>query len=626
MSRIMLMKPELANLIAAGEVIERPSSVIKELVENSIDAGARNIYIGVSHGGKGSIIVKDDGSGMDREDAKNCFLRHASSKVKSEYDLTRIRTLGFRGEALPSIAAVSHVELVTATEEGAGTRVKSEPNAPLIIEDAPSRKGTIFEVKNLFFNTPARLKYLKSDQVETYSIIETCEHLSLGFPGISFSLFIDDKEIFRTSGRGDLLECIQKIYGNQIAKSLYPVRFEGIAYSFSGFIAKPEINYSKRKEMLTFLNHRAIYSYKLNKAIESAYQDYLPVNRYPFVAIDFDIDSSLVDVNVHPTKKEVRISLEDDIGRDLKEQISLTLSQKKPIYQMAEDPKANDMLTPFDVEDLKEEEREVQNKEQDPLLPPSENSGVLFQDSIPFEEGYESKAMYSSNETIPAVRERVQQVPMVSYSPDDYYASIFRNEGYSHKLPEMHPLGQVLDTYIICEGDACFYLIDQHAAEERINFEKTECLFAQIKSRDVPLFPLTLELTPKERANLDEEHLHTLEGVGIVLEPFGEGVVKAVEIPSFLNDKNRETYISDCVHQCLNDEHVNPLSLLHLTIANIACKMSLKANQKLSLLEMEALIRDLAKCKNPANCPHGRPTLIKVTKEDIEKLFRRTGF
>ena len=291
---------------------------------------------------------------------------------------------------------------------------------------------------------------------------------------------------------------------------------------------------------------------------------------------------------------------------------------------MAEDPKANYMLTPFDVEDLKEEEREVQNKEQDPLLPPSENSGVLFQDSIPFEEGYESKAMYSSNETIPAVRERVQQVSMVSYSPDDYYARVFRNEGY--KLPEMHPLGQVLDTYIICEGDSCFYLIDQHAAEERINFEKTECLLAQIKSRDVPLFPLTLELTPKERTNLDEEHLHTLESVGIVLEPFGEGVVKAVEIPSFLNDKNRETYISDCVHQCLNDEHVNPLSLLHLTIANIACKMSLKANQKLSLLEMENLIRDLAKCKNPANCPHGRPTLIKVTKEDIEKLFRRTGF
>ena len=222
MSRIELMRPELANLIAAGEVIERPSSVIKELVENSIDAESKNIYVGVTDAGKGTILVKDDGYGMDREDAIHCFLRHASSKIKTEFDLNRIHTLGFRGEAIPSIAAVSKVVLTTCSLTGVGTRVESNPNEELRVSDAPSRKGTVFEVSNLFFNTPARLKYLRSQQAETYSIIETVEHLALGFPNISFSLVIDGREIFRTSGRNDLLECIQKIYGNTIVQSLYP--------------------------------------------------------------------------------------------------------------------------------------------------------------------------------------------------------------------------------------------------------------------------------------------------------------------------------------------------------------------------------------------------------------------
>lgn len=315
MSKIELMKPELANLIAAGEVIERPASVIKELVENSIDAGAKNIFVGVSEAGKGSILVKDDGSGMDREDAQACFLRHASSKIKTEYDLSRIHTLGFRGEAIPSIAAVSKVILTTSDGNGAGTRVEANPNEDLAVFDAVARKGTVFEVKNLFFNTPARLKYLKSEQSETYAIVETVEHLALGFPEISFSLALDGKEVFRTSGRGDLLETIQKIYGNDIAQSLYPVKKEGVAYSFSGFVSKPEVSYSKRYNLLTFLNKRCIYDYKINKAIEDAYRDYLPPLRYPFAILDLSLDYSLVDVNVHPTKKEVRISMEEEIAR-----------------------------------------------------------------------------------------------------------------------------------------------------------------------------------------------------------------------------------------------------------------------------------------------------------------------
>lgn len=642
MPNIKLMKPELANLIAAGEVIERPASVIKELVENSIDAKAKNIYIGVTDAGRGSILVKDDGIGMDRTDAQTCFLRHASSKIKTEFDLTRIHTLGFRGEAIPSIAAVSKMTLTTTTEEGQiGTKIVSSPNEDLIVLDAPCRKGTIFEIKDLFFNTPARLKYLKSTKVETYAIIETVEHLALGFPFVSISLAIDGKEIFSTSGRGDLLETIQKIYGNVIAQSLYPIKREGIAYSFSGFIAKPEINYSRRKDMLTFLNNRCIYDYKINKGIEDAYKDYLPPLRYPFCIIDLSLDPSLVDVNVHPTKKEVRISMEDEIARDVRDEVLKTLNFRKPIYFASQDEKSEKLLgeEAFDVSDIQTSEQEQKKINQDYSdIPPIQepNYPTYVQDSLPIEPTYESHSPKiqpnKKEENIPEEkREEPHSVPsfekpQASFSGQDYYNTILQNEPNSYKLPEMHPIGQVLQTYILCDGIDCFYILDQHAAAERINYEKTTALFASIRSRIVPLFPLVVQLSPKENINFDEEHISRLNSLGIICENFGNNSIKITEIPSFLSEKNDEEVILDCVHSCLNNEASDPLSLLHLTIANIACKKSIKANHIMSPFEMEALLKDLSKCKNPANCPHGRPTIIKITRADVEKIFRRSGF
>ena len=622
MSKIHLMNSELANLIAAGEVIERPSSVIKELVENSIDAESHNIYVGVTEAGKGTILVKDDGSGMDKEDAKNCFLRHASSKIKTEFDLSRIHTLGFRGEALPSIASVSKIVLTTSTGEGVGTRVESTPNQDLIVIDAPSRKGTIFEVNNLFFNTPARLKYLKSEKVETYSIIETVEHLALGFPSISFSLAIDGKEIFKTSGRGDLLETIQKVYGNDIAKSLYPLKKEGVAFSFKGFISKPEVSYSKRYNLLTFLNNRCIYDYKINKAIEDAYRDYLPPLRYPFALICLDIDPSLVDVNVHPTKKEVRISLEDDMAKDIRDTIISTLKNQRPIYEASQDSKVEKDLkiddSAFDIDDLKEEEKKksVSYIDENPLCP--NDTPHFFQDVLPVEPTYESQTVQEEKK-----EETVSSYP---YENTDMYKDVFKDENISNKLPEMHPLGQILHTYIVCDSNDCFYLIDQHAAAERINYEKTEALFSSIRSRVVPLFPLTVDLSFKELQNYDEEHKALLLSVGIVTEPFGDKTIKVSEIPSFLASEDDGVVLQDSIHSCLNNESFDPQSLLKLTIANIACKKSIKANHQMSLLEIQGLLNDLAKCKNPANCPHGRPTLIKISRDDIEKIFRRSGF
>lgn len=642
MPKVMLMKPELANLIAAGEVIERPASVVKELVENSIDAGSKNIYIGITDAGKGKILVKDDGCGMDKEDARTCFLRHASSKIRTQFDLNRIHTLGFRGEAIPSISSISKVTMTTSTGEGSGTRVTSNPDEELFLENAPSRKGTIFEVKDLFFNTPARLKYLKSNQTEISAIIETVEHLALGFPCVSFTLAIDGKEVMRTSGRDDLQETIQKIYGNDRAKSLYPISKEELAFSFKGFVSKPEVSFSRRFNMMFFLNHRYIYDYKLNKAIEDAYRDYLPPLRYPFAVICLDIDPSLVDVNVHPTKKEVRISMEDEMARSIRDTIIETLKYQRPIYSASEDMKTQKDLKIddlFEVEDLKEEEEK--KKVEETISPIKEEKSTYLQDSIPFEPTYHSRPI--QNEPIPPLKTteepfiRQGEIDTTIKDPFPFkngepkkeelnYSNIFSKENYSNKLPEMHPIGQVLDTYIICDALDCFYLIDQHAAAERINFEKTEALFANVRSRVVPLIPITLDLSFKEKENYDDEHKARLLSLNILTEPFGDKTIKVTEIPSFLSGMDDEDIIRDMVTSILNDVGIDTVDLLRLNIANIACKKSIKANHRLSLIEMESLLEELAKCKNPANCPHGRPTLIKMTKSDIEKIFRRSGF
>ncbi len=621
MSNIKLMKSELANLIAAGEVIERPASVVKELVENSIDADAKNIYVGILESGRKKILVRDDGCGMDREDAKMCFLRHASSKIKTEYDLNRISTLGFRGEAIPSIASVSKVVLMTSTGEGEGTKVESVPDSELVVSNYMSRKGTIFEITDLFFNTPARLKYLKSGQVENYQIISVMEKLALGFPDIAFELAIDGKTIFKTSGRGDILEAIQRIYGNDMVKELIYVKEEGYAYSFEGYVSKPELNYSKRYNELLFLNRRPINDYKIMKALEEAYRDYLPPNKYPVAFIYLTIDPTLVDVNVHPTKKEVRISVEAEIASDLSFRTKEALKAKRPLYESEGDEKAMKDLGIF-VDDLIEEENkkiEANNPTTDFVR--RKEDVTYYQDTLDIEPTYEKTR-------VSAPVEPSHPVSRPSYSmTSKSYDNIFDNETYSGKLPEMHPIGQVLQTYIVCDSSDGFYLIDQHAAAERINFEKTQALYASNRERVIPLIPIIVELSSKENSNVDEEHLKQLEEVGIIASPFGEKTLKVEEIPAFLAPTDEcETVVKDCVHSCLNGEAADPVDLLRLTIANIACKMSIKANRIMSDAEIEGLLKDLAKCVNPANCPHGRPTLIKISKDDVEKIFRRSGF
>ena len=600
MNRINLMSPELANMIAAGEVIERPSSVIKELVENSIDAKATRIEVDIYDVGRKLIRVKDDGFGMSREDAKLAFKRHASSKVKSVYDLMRITSLGFRGEALPSIASVSNVILLTSDGEE-GTKIALSPSKEMEVSDAALRKGTTFEIRDLFFNTPARMKYLKSDKTENASSIEVMEHLSMCYSDVSFVLRIDGKTIFETTGRGDLKEVIALIYGKEVAKKLLEVSFEGEGYSFSGYIGEPSISYSTRYDILNFLNRRSVYVPKVQKAFIDAYKDYLPPSRYPFVAVNFSVDYSLVDVNVHPTKREVRLSIEEEVASNVYKEVKRSLLLTRQSFVSSSISGAT--LT-LEQPTLKEDDF-VNIFEENEKKQPQE----AFKDVVTLFDEFD--------------KEEKENYIKDSLIVEDDVSPRFESKA---NFPSLTLIGQVFDTYLLAQGEDGLYFIDQHAAAERINFEKCEDDFNSSSSRVVPLIPLVIELPYSSLTNYDKEHILALESLNIYTSSFGGNAIKVDEIPSYLSEEDDESVLRDIILSTLKGNKVDIAALKRLSIASRACKMSLKANRLLTREEQLRLLKNLAKCRNPLNCPHGRPTIVKVSKYDLEKMFKRTGF
>ena len=600
MNRINLMSPELANMIAAGEVIERPSSVIKELVENSIDAKATRIEVDIYDVGRKLIRVKDDGFGMSREDAKLAFKRHASSKVKSVYDLMRITSLGFRGEALPSIASVSNVILLTSDGEE-GTKICLSPSKEMEVSDAALRKGTTFEIRDLFFNTPARMKYLKSDKTENASSIEVMEHLSMCYSDVSFVLRIDGKTIFETTGRGDLKEVIALIYGKEVAKKLLEVSFEGEGYSFSGYIGEPSISYSTRYDILNFLNRRSVYVPKVQKAFIDAYKDYLPPSRYPFVAVNFSVDYSLVDVNVHPTKREVRLSIEEEVASNVYKEVKRSLLLTRQSFVSSSISGATLTL-------------------EQPTLKEDDFANI-------FEEN-EKKQPQEAFKDVVTLFDEFDKEENENYIKDSLIIEDDVSPRFESKtnFPSLTLIGQVFDTYLLAQGEDGLYFIDQHAAAERINFEKCEDDFNSSSSRVVPLIPLVIELPYSSLTNYDKEHILALESLNIYTSSFGGNAIKVDEIPSYLSEEDDESVLRDIILSTLKGNKVDIASLKRLSIASRACKMSLKANRLLTREEQLRLLKNLAKCRNPLNCPHGRPTIVKVSKYDLEKMFKRTGF
>lgn len=600
MGKINVMPSRLANMIAAGEVIERPSSVIKELVENSIDANSKHIEVEIFDAGRSKIIVRDDGDGMDQDDAKVAFKRHASSKLIDEYQLFKIKTMGFRGEALPSIASISKVTMLTSTGDSVGSKVTiSEEDFK--IEEYNSFKGTTFIVEELFYNTPVRLKYLKSDSTEIASCLEIMQRLALSHTSVAFDFYIDGKLSFSTTGRGDLLEVISRIYGVDVAKKMVKIEYQSNGFDIFGYIAKPEVTRSNRYYMITNLNKRNVYSSQLQKAIISGYSDYIFNSKYPFVVLDLRVDYSLVDVNVHPSKREVRLSNEKEIAFKLETLIKETLREQKAIHNINIPTKQTETISLF-----KENTAIFDNNIVRPISSVNKKPEDIKSNEIKVEIDY---SVFEEEQT-PIINDYVEeQIPVTQ----------------EKIIPEYRVIGQILNTYVIIEVNNGFYLIDQHAANERVNYEKfSKILNSKIEVCSL-LVPLIISLSPSDIKRLTEDKLLLLKQIGLEIESFGLNTIKVSSIPVFVKEYDEEKYIEELINQAIKDERIDLESLRKHVISTMACKASIKANDKLNEVEMKSLVDTLFKCDNPTCCPHGRPTIIHFSKYDIEKMFKRSG-
>lgn len=589
MSKIHVMSENLANKISAGEVVERISSVVKELVENAIDAGAKDINVELKNSGLNSIVVIDDGCGMDKDDAHLAFSRHATSKLNKEDDLFFINTLGFRGEALPSIASVSEFDLITS-QGSDGTHIKIKGGKLILDENAPARKGTRIEVTNLFYNTPARLKFLKSEQTELANVTSYIEKLALSHPDIRFSLNNNDNLIVKTSGSSDLKKTIHEIYGLQVSSKLIEINASNDDYDLSGFICKPEILKSSRNYMVTIVNGRVVKNIDLNKAINDAYYTYKPDIKYPIVVLNIYTDPTLIDVNIHPTKQDIKISKIKDlyslINNTIKDALYNNLLIPDATLRVSSNFKINNEV----LSDVLKENNIEENKVDKINL--TDDHAIVGQTTLNL----------GDNETKDEVAKNFEMKNLVLY-----------------------PIGQAQGTYILAENDTGFYLIDQHAAEERVNYEKIQ---KSIKEKNIktiePLIPVSIELSKSDSIILSK-NLDYLKTLGFKIEEFGINTFIVKEEPIWLQNDYEELTIREVIDQIiLKGKDFDSMKFNDHIIKTMACKMSVKANTKLSLEIMKKILDDLLLCDNPYNCCHGRPTIIKFSNYDLERMFKRS--
>lgn len=581
MSNIKIMDELLANKIAAGEVVEKCVSIVKELIENSIDAKANDIKIYLKESGIKEIKVMDNGKGMDKNDAILAFQRHATSKLLSEDDLFNINTLGFRGEALPSIASVSDVILKT-TQDNMGTLVHIKGGKILENTACEARDGTIIIVSNMFYNTPARLKYLKSPYSELANIVDYVNKIALSYPNIKFKLVNDDKELFNTDGSSNLLKVIKEIFGLDIAKKMIYVENEDNDYKINGYISLPEVTRSSKNGMITLVNGRVVKNYDLNKIINDSYHTFKEDSRYPVVVLNINVDPSLLDVNIHPSKLDIKFSNFDNLTELIRLTIINALKDKLLIPKIEakkEMPQYNYVETKLDFT-VMEEKCEYSSKLED----------------------------YINN---PSIIEEENVVEEICDKKDN--------------LPLLYPIGLALGTYIICENELGIYLIDQHAAKERINYEKyKDCLMHPNNNKISLLIPIILEIPLNEYIVL-KENLNFIRSLNIDIEEFGTNSVRITAHPTWLPNGYEEEALNKILELVINKEKDFTVAKFNERLAmNISCKMSKKANTYSSIEEMEKLIKDLYVCDDPFHCPHGRPTIIHYSIYELEKLFKRS--
>lgn len=589
----------LANKIAAGEVIERPANVVKELVENSIDASASKIDILIEEGGMNLIEIVDDGSGMDQEDAKLCFSRHATSKITNDQDLFCIQTLGFRGEAIPSIASISHFELKTSDGQS-GSTVVYEFGKFIEQKQSDLKRGTKITVTKLFQNVPARLKYVKSVNAEFAHIQNYVERLSLSHPDIAFTLMHNGKVTYKTNGNGQLLEVIHQIYGLSVVKNMLTLKVENDEFEVEGYIGKIEVNRASKNHIVTLVNHRIVKNQIAIDAINQAYRKYLADNRYPIAIINIEIDPYLVDVNVHPSKLEVKFSKESELKQLIFDGVSKTLEGVNLTYQAKEEkPVFKQQLDQLDLEiDFRQEVPPLQVQTIERTTP----SYI-----------HEEKEEYQT----PPINQEILEQKIIEEIKETPPEAPLRE-----MKKKIFVKAQIHGTYIVGEDGEGMYLIDQHAAQERINYEYflEKYSHPDMTMRDL-LVPITVEY-PLSECMIIEERKELLKEVGIYLDPFGNGFI-IKQLPMWMNQINEHLFIEDMIQQVLKDNKIDLLSLQEHAIATLSCKASLKGNSHLSIESMQTIVDNLMRCDNPYVCPHGRPTIIHYSAYDLEKLFKR---
>ncbi|WP_436875075.1 DNA mismatch repair endonuclease MutL [Mammaliicoccus sciuri] len=654
MGKIKELELSLANKIAAGEVVERPASVVKELLENAIDAQATQIDITIKESGIQSIRVVDNGTGIEEDDIAKAFGRHATSKINNDYDLFHIRTLGFRGEALASISSVSRVTMKTCTDGMLGHEVRVENGEITKKQPAKAKKGTDILVEDLFYNTPARLKYVKSLYTELGKITDIVNRMAMSHPNIAFNLVSDDKTVISTNGSGRTNEVMAEIYGMKIAKDLVPINGETDDYVVNGFICKPEHTRSNRHYISIFINGRFIKNFVLNKAIIEGYHTLLPIGRYPIVYLNIEMDPILVDVNVHPTKLEVRLSKEqllyDLINQKIKEAFrgmslipDTSLEKQKPKKSQKEifeqqkidfEAKRNQNITQQQqvshksesVEEI-EKTNDATSREPSPswqFKDKTEHHSVIQEDTIKQEDNRDIDVQHDEPEHIENNEETYEVQDTVEYVDTPYQAPIEEEQvSEAPRVPYMEVVGQVHGTYIVAQNDTGMFMIDQHAAQERIKYEFFKEKIGEVTNETQSLLlPLTFNFS-KDEHMIIEKYLQSLAEAGVFLEPIGHHDYMVSEYPVWLPNVDAEEIIKDMIDYVLNHEKVDIKKLREDAAIMMSCKKSIKANHYLRNHEMSHLIDELRETTDPFTCPHGRPIIIELTTYELEKLFKR---
>ena len=655
MPQIALLSQETIDKIAAGEVIERPSSVVKELVENAIDAGSSAVTVEIKEGGLSFIRISDNGCGIDREQIPLAFLRHSTSKIKSVEDLFTVTSLGFRGEALSSIAAVSQVELITKTNgDFTGSRYLIEGSKEVSLEEIGAPDGTTFIIRNLFYNTPARKKFLKSAQTEGTYIHELMQRMILSHPDVAFKFIMNNQVKLQSSGNGNIKDIIYHLYGRDITKALLTIAHESELFKVSGFIGKPMISRGNRGYELYFVNGRFIRSQILSKAIEDAFKPFLMQHQYPFTVLYFEIDSSLLDVNVHPTKMELRFSNQQELYREVQSILSAALVHRDIIPEVPVDtPKKNEMEVPKIEKVMPEPFEQKRLEEIRKAVRKDSPYEIKYPVSRPMGTGSVSSAaqekLLDTIKSMPPedmMEERIQKEPLPEQSKKETEketekeAYVLREEETYGAKPEgsyeqgsflkeeemakQKIIGQLFDTYWLVEYNDRLFIVDQHAAHEKVMYEKLKKQFEKKEFTSQAISPPIVITLSMREAEVLERFKEQFTKLGFEIEHFGGAEYSICGVPGNLYRLNTRDVLIDMLDELTDGISERATADVILDkIASMSCKAAVKGSQRLSLPEMEQLMKDLMKLDNPYNCPHGRPTIIAMSKYEIEKKFKR---